>query len=471
MRVLSLFDGISTGQLALKHSQIKIDKYFACEIDPYAIKITQHNFPRTKQLGNVYDLNESNLPEDIDLLLAGFPCFVADTQVISSKGYVPIQDITVEDLVLTHTGNYEKVLQTNCRLSPTVILKAEGFAATETTLEHPYWTRLRTKTFVNKKPVYTFSEPYWEEVKNLTKNHFIALPILQKEENPRNLSHEDCWLLGRFIADGHIDNKPRKDRANSFNYKIILSIGSDKLVDFQRHVKRKYSQHAHGKSTHRIIFCSKLMVELYQDLGLVNGAINKIIPLELLNLPKHLLQSVIEGYMSGDGCYWGGRFSASSISLKLIQTLSLAIAKVYNLKTTIIHTKKPPTYVIEGRTVNQNDVYSLQYLLDSARVRKDYSLHDQDYIWLPVKSVTETHTLKAVYNFEVAHDNSYTANNAVVHNCQSFSKLSNQLGLSTATGLLVHELVRIRDIIKPTYFLFENVYMLPSHLRALNELF
>lgn len=73
MNVLSLFDGISCGQLALKRANIKCDKYFASEIDKHAIKVTQHHFPNTIQLGDVEELKGSSLPK-IDLLIGGSPC-------------------------------------------------------------------------------------------------------------------------------------------------------------------------------------------------------------------------------------------------------------------------------------------------------------------------------------------------------------------------------------------------------------
>lgn len=73
MNVLSLFDGISCGQVALNRSGFKIDNYFASEIDEHAIKVTQDNFPKTKQLGDVKEINIDKLPK-IDLLLFGFPC-------------------------------------------------------------------------------------------------------------------------------------------------------------------------------------------------------------------------------------------------------------------------------------------------------------------------------------------------------------------------------------------------------------
>lgn len=73
MNVLSLFDGMSCGQIALNKAGIKYDNYFASEIDKYAIQITQKNYPNTKQLGNVTDLNSDDLPR-IDLLIGGSPC-------------------------------------------------------------------------------------------------------------------------------------------------------------------------------------------------------------------------------------------------------------------------------------------------------------------------------------------------------------------------------------------------------------
>lgn len=73
MNVLSLFDGISCGQIALNRAGIEYSNYFASEIDKYAIKVTQENYPNTKQLGDVNNIDFIKLPK-IDLLLAGSPC-------------------------------------------------------------------------------------------------------------------------------------------------------------------------------------------------------------------------------------------------------------------------------------------------------------------------------------------------------------------------------------------------------------
>jgi len=76
MNVLSLFDGMSCGQLALERANVSVDNYFACEIDKYAMQIANKNFPNTIQLGDVSEVIVPNIvdQEDIDLLMGGSPC-------------------------------------------------------------------------------------------------------------------------------------------------------------------------------------------------------------------------------------------------------------------------------------------------------------------------------------------------------------------------------------------------------------
>jgi site-specific DNA-cytosine methylase len=73
INVLSLFDGMSCGQIALNKVGIEYENYFASEIDKYAIQVTQKNYPNTKQLGSVTEVKGIHLPK-IDLLIGGSPC-------------------------------------------------------------------------------------------------------------------------------------------------------------------------------------------------------------------------------------------------------------------------------------------------------------------------------------------------------------------------------------------------------------
>ena len=71
MNVLSLFDGMSCGQIALERVGIKVDNYYASEIDEYAIKVAKVNYPNTKHVGSVVNVKA---PTNIDLLIGGSPC-------------------------------------------------------------------------------------------------------------------------------------------------------------------------------------------------------------------------------------------------------------------------------------------------------------------------------------------------------------------------------------------------------------
>lgn len=74
MNVLSLFDGISCGQVALERAGIGVEKYFSSEIDKSAIQVTQKNYPNTIQLGDVRNVDFKQFEGKIDLLIGGSPC-------------------------------------------------------------------------------------------------------------------------------------------------------------------------------------------------------------------------------------------------------------------------------------------------------------------------------------------------------------------------------------------------------------
>lgn len=74
MNILSLFDGISCGRLALQRAGIPVGKYYASEIDKYAIKVAMANFPDTIQLGDVSKIDFGQFTGKIDLLIGGSPC-------------------------------------------------------------------------------------------------------------------------------------------------------------------------------------------------------------------------------------------------------------------------------------------------------------------------------------------------------------------------------------------------------------
>ena len=108
MNVLSLFDGCSGGQQALDRLGIKVDNYFASEIDKYAIKVTMANYPNTIQLGSVVNVDGHKLPK-IDLLMGGSPCqsfsFAGKRKGMSTKCETEI--LTLEHYLELKADGYE----------------------------------------------------------------------------------------------------------------------------------------------------------------------------------------------------------------------------------------------------------------------------------------------------------------------------------------------------------------------------
>lgn len=75
LNILSLFDGISCGQVALQRAGIKVNKYYASEIEQHPIVITQYNFPDTIQLGDINNWREWNIDwNTVDVVIGGSPC-------------------------------------------------------------------------------------------------------------------------------------------------------------------------------------------------------------------------------------------------------------------------------------------------------------------------------------------------------------------------------------------------------------
>lgn len=111
INVLSLFDGISCGRLALERANLPINKYYASEINEYSIKIALKNYPDTIELGDVRDLKASDIPDKIDFLIGGSPCqsfsFVGHMDGMSTtKDGIRKEILTLEDYMHAKENNF-----------------------------------------------------------------------------------------------------------------------------------------------------------------------------------------------------------------------------------------------------------------------------------------------------------------------------------------------------------------------------
>lgn len=392
-----------------------------CEFDKYAAKsyCAIHNVDENLNLGDITKVDETEL-DDFNMICGGSPCFVAGTLVLTEFGYKPIEEIKVGDIVYTKEKRWKKVKRIGSDGEKEICsITAMGILPIECTLNHPFWIKRKCRKWNNDTRRYKYYLSDAEKVyaENLTRNDFIGIPIISDESNELyKISDELLWLLGRYVADGVISDR-----------EVILSIGKDKISDFDG-ISIYHRIYKHTKSCYRVVF--NKTSELYRFVSKYNfgkGAINKNIPIEILELSKEKLKVFLDGYWSGDGCSIkdGTVQQATTISRKLALMLVLAVQKVYSTGCKIYFDKRPDKYEIEGRIVNQNDTYMVRFLTEN---QKSSFFVEDDFVWYPIRNIKKEEDKKVIYNIEVEDDHTYIANGATVFNCQDFSVAGKQKG-------------------------------------------
>ena len=471
MNILSLFDGISCGRVALERANIKVDKYYASEIDKYAIQISNKNFPDIIQLGDINNWKSWNL-SNIDLLIGGSPCFVKDTLILTKLGYKKIQDILIGDEVLSHSGRWKRVLNVGYRDNvSTRIICGFGNNGIETTNEHPFYIREMTKTWNNLKRCNqrNFNNPIWKSAIELNRNDYcssVVLPNNQKKEIDKIF----WYMIGRYTGDGWFRKSKRKQRKNSYVYQFIICCGENEFEE----LKEKFDNFGYKynfskeRTVYKFRICNMKLVSFVEKIGV--GASNKIVHPDLFDNNNENRKSYLEGIWDSDG--WHKEkddvYKLTTTSNLLAVGLQELIYTVYKTPVRFSYIKRPKTCIIEKRIVNQKDTYEISYKLDKRK--QDKAFYENNYIWMPIKQNYITNENKIVYNLEVEEDNSYLVNNIIVHNCQGFSNAGKGLNFEDSRSKLFFTFIDILKYYKPKYFLLENVKMKKEWQKIISEL-
>lgn len=471
IRVLSLFNGMSVGYMALKDAGIPVEKYYSSEIDKFAIAESQANFPDIIQLGDVTRWREWDIEWDkIDLLMGGFPCFPAGTMIMTNKGHKDIKDIKIGDMVLTHTGQYQKVLSTGVKKAPTRIITGQGHLPIECTDNHPFWSRERlANKWNNQRRRYdsVFSEPQWVNAIDLTKQSYIC--------NVKNITHntvsdkdEKYWyFVGRFMGDGCASVSNNK-------YSITIVDSLDKVDELKKCFDDfGYKYTLAIKDNH--VRCDIYSKKLYDELICIgHKSQNKCLPPEIFNETINNKEAFIKGYMDADGCEdkHNKKYKFTTTSYKIVLGMQQLILDTYQRHCTISQTVPKTKKYIKNKLDNHLPYWNVHFSYN--KIKRDDVIYDEIYIWnRGVKSNVPTGEWKTVYNIEVAVDNTYTANNIVVHNCQAWSVAGKQGGINDPRGMLFHTMVDIYQHIKSLNpdlkVLFENVKMKEDFKQYINS--
>lgn len=451
-----------------------------CEFDKYATKsyCAIHGVDENLNLGDITQVDIESLPTDVDLITHGSPCFTADTLILTNKGYKPIIDIEIGNKVLDHTNNYSKVVNKfNQGEKEIWKINAMGSDIIKTTNNHKFYARKMSRVWHKEvhREVREFSAPEWVACENLSKEYYLGIAINQNNIIPKwngvedgrkghvvpiktlDMNNRQLWyVVGRFLGDGW--TRRRKNRNNNLS-SVVICCGKHEADAFEKELEgfANYTK-LEERTVYKYQFPNKEFATFCEQFG--HGAKNKFIPSFVFDMPVNLLKELLRGYFDADGNISGitGKVKITSISRELIYGIAQLVAKVYHRHYSIYFCKRPNTHIIEGRTVNQNDTYSLVF--NPNKQNQDHAFYEDGYLWVPINSITNTHKLENVYDIEVENTHSFTANGVIAHNCQSFSISGKQHGGEKGSGTrssLLWNSVEIVKHCKPKFVIWENV--------------
>lgn len=341
-------------------------------------------------------LNSEQKRRDLQLHV----CLAEGSLILTRRGYVPIENIEIGDKVLTHKGNWKPVIAKACTgEKETVQTKAQGVAQLITTPDHKFWARTAGTRPSEPKRGMQKAEPEWIEAQNLNGCYVNAkLPT----EETTDLTHGQWWIIGRYLADGHVGT-----RGDYF-----ISVGKSKQHEFELCAGEYAGTRADRGSCfqYRLKGLPDAMRQIIEKCG--RGAKNKQVPIEGLCLPKDYAESLLCGYLSGDGSITGNATSATSVSRALLLGIAMLVQRVRGKTPSVFRGKAAGKHTIEGREVNAKQEWVLSWR-DGNHCR---NVMLDDGAWKRVKQIIPT-GVKTVWSIEVADDASYTAEGCIVKNC------------------------------------------------------
>ena len=478
LKVASMFAGCGGLDFAFHKLKNNFKVIYANDIDKDSCK-TYENFYKLKNVCE--DITKiENIP-DCDVLTGGFPCFVAGTKVLTEHGYESIEEVTLDKKLMTHTGKCQRILNLQRKnyhgdlYNINVKYHSETICCTD---EHPFYTREKVRKWNNKlrRYDYNFENPKWKKASELDHNHYFGMKVNENSNIPEfyfdkvinqhktdtvriKLDNIDMWfMMGYFVGDGWIEETKKSDGRDMNKIRFAINTKDQEYV--VRRIKNILpitdKKCPSGKKCNKYGCSDFIWFNILKKFG--KYAHGKMIPEWVQDAPSEYVRQFINGYLTADGSVnqQNNKYRITTVSYNLaygVQRLFLKLGYIFGVSKDC----RPKTCVIDGRTVNQRDTYVIGgYCRDLER--NSLAFIEGGYVWYaPFKIEKFKVENEPVYNFEVENDNSYIIENIICHNCQDFSVANPYRKEDTSRNKLYKELVRLLQLKKPKYFIFENV--------------
>ena len=463
MRYGSVCSGVEAASLAWE--SLGWQPAWFAEIEPFPAAVLDHHWPHVQNHGDMTQLEARILSGEIeapDILVGGTPCFTAGHMVLTEHGYKPIENIVPGDLVVTHKGRLKPVVRIGSKPAEVGALKAVGLPdGIICTADHPFLSQKWISRWIKRNGKHyketTITPPEWTPASEMAGNQWVSLSgfDLAEKNNLHSIFSDDevMRLAGFYLGDGWIRRWTGKNKKV-----VIFGLNAKKYEQFRQFFPSINHSASKEKTVIKVSVCNTELAEfLSAEFG--EKAYGKRIPAWVLNHPDR--QNLLNGYMLTDGSKSSNGFTANSVSKALAYGVA-GLAQTLGYVASVAKVATNPTTIIDGRVVNQRDYYQMRAFL---QIVSRKSRQDENRI-LRAVSKFEIVGSDTVFNIEVADDNSYIVENAVVHNCQAFSVAGLRNSLADDRGNLTLVLVRILNAIDeirerlgkpPAILVWENV--------------
>lgn len=329
-----------------------------------------------------------------------YECFPPTTCVLTPYGIKPIEDVKVNDFVISHSGRSRKITAVMSKHYSGKLYKISSYGSSEDILctpEHPIRTfNTTTKSYL------------WTTASNLTKDSLVVFPKMTLGDF-KPLSSELCKLMAWYITEGGIsknqvtfslsNEETEKNHVLALVSKLGLSYSIRQTTGWQIHVNNTKLSDFFAAS------CGSL-------------AENKRIPFELISGQE---VDFFNELMLGDGCLsvtnGCSKLVYTTISKSLAYQVQLLANSLPGKMAAGITKKASHQTTIEGRLVNCSDQYIVQIGILNPIAKSVKLIRDKNSIAAKIKSITTVDYDGPVHNLSVAYDESYIVAGRSVHNC------------------------------------------------------